>query len=62
MMNLDQTNIILQQYFGAKASSFLFLSFCLQVFVSSISVVKMTHKICYMRNTCCEISVNANFP
>lgn len=50
-MNLDQTNLV-QWYFVAKSSSFSV--FCLQVFVSTISIVKMTHKIQYMRNTCCE--------
>lgn len=39
---LDQTNL-LQWYFVAKSSSFSL--FCLQVFVSTISIVKMTHKI-----------------
>lgn len=53
MLNLDQTNL-LRWYFGAKTSSFSLSFFCLQVFVSTISVVKMTHKIWYMRNTCCE--------
>lgn len=52
-LNLDQTKL-LQWYFVAKSSSFSLSLFCLQIFVSAISIVKMTHKIQYMRNTCCE--------
>lgn len=53
MLNLDQTNL-LQGYFGAKTCFCSLSFFCLQVFVSTISVLKMAHKIWCMRNTCRE--------